>query len=382
MNVVMISLDQALVNGSGEGDTLERFKRYAQACTSFSVIIPVTHPIKPCLQGKITIYPAYGHSVLTAYTAIYYTLKRVCEETAVDLVVTNDAVLGAIALPLRDRFRYKVQINVFGLEIINRQWLIERPQNIILKRIQEWALVRTDGIRTDNTRGKVELEKRYHINPNRIVVIPVTVSKQNYEAFYKTKCNKSLKKKLIGEKTKLVLSVGRLVKAKDFPLLITVARTIVSKQPQTIFVIAGDGPERLKLESLIVDAHLQSNVQLIGSVKHDELPALYGCSDLFVLSSAYEGLPRVLMYAALAGLAIVTTNIDGAQDIVRHGQTGYIVPIKGRTQLEDCVLELLTDHEKTRKFGRAGKEYAKATLDFENTAVQLIDSWKKLVYGK
>ena len=81
--------------------------------------------------------------------------------------------------------------------------------------------------------------KNYKIKENKIIITPVTLSKKSQQEFLQAKKNTSLRKKIAGKKSKVVLSVGRLVSAKDFPNLINAVKIVVKKFSDVIFVIVG-----------------------------------------------------------------------------------------------------------------------------------------------
>lgn len=383
MRVLLLSLDTALVKQNKEGDTLKRLQEYREFCQYLGVIVPILgEKLLPKTVKRIEIIPASDANSFLSYWQIYQLAQNICQEKSVNLIVTNDAVLGAIAIWLRRSYPVKVQISIFGLEILDKYWIKEKLQNFILKWVQVWAIKRADSLRVDNTRAKKLLIKHFGIKPQKVVVIPVAPSRKSQNRFIKAKENKVFKSRLLGGNKKMVLSVGSLVKAKDFVTLIRAARLVINCLPDTVFIIAGKGSERSKLEKEIKKQRLKGNVKLIGSVSYEELPSLFASTDLFALSSTHEGFPRVLMEAALAGKPIVTTNIDGARDLIDHEESGLIVPVGNPALMADAIKDLLVNKNKRVRFGKNAKKKAKILLDSETITKQVINSWKKTVYGK
>lgn len=381
MKVLMFSLDQALINQTREGDTLKRLLAYAQHCELLTVVVPVSKGKKRSIKN-VKILPAQGKSQLSRYLNVFRLGKNICRQQKPDLIVTNDAVLGAIAIWLKKNLPVKVQINIFGLEILDKHWLKERWQNIILKLIQEWAIKRVDGLRVDNSKEKKLLVKHYRIASQKIIVIPIAPSKKSQQRFLRAKPNRQLKKQLLGNNKHLVLSVGSLVKAKDFLTLITAAERVVKIYPDTLFVIAGEGPERKRIEEEIKKRNLQENVKLLGSISYERLPKLFISADLFMLSSSHEGFPRVVMEAALASRPIVTTAIDGIENLIKNKHTGLVVPVKDPHKLAEAIIKLLSDPARAKEMGRRAKDLARSQLDFNKAVKKLTTSWKSLINEK
>lgn len=106
----------------------------------------------------------------------------------------------------------------------------------------------------------------------------------------------------------LLLGVGRLVGQKNFVLLLRAFAAYAPRQDRLL--IAGEGPERPRLERLAAGLGIASRVTLAGHC--DDVPALLREADVFVLSSAYEGVPAVIVEALAAGMPIVATNCSGS----------------------------------------------------------------------
>ncbi|OGD63380.1 hypothetical protein A2160_02765 [Candidatus Beckwithbacteria bacterium RBG_13_42_9] len=379
IRVLILSLDKALLNQNGEGDTLIRFQEYQKACKYFGVLIPTT-TIIPKLHkvDKVKLIPNYGKLPFLAYWQLYKTAERICQEKLINLVVTNDAILGALAIWLRSRFPIKVQINIFGLEIVNSQWLKERPQNIFLKWIQEWAIIRADGLRTDNLEDKRLLTGCYSVAPQKIVVIPVSPSLERQKAFMFAKIDKLFKKSLAGHK-KMILAVGSLVKAKDYLTLIKAMWMLKQRKFDIRLIIVGEGPEREKMEQSIAEYQLNNAVNLVGSLPYQKMPLIFAAADLFVISSTHEGLPRSLMEAALVGKPIVSTDVGGVKALIKNRQSGLLVKQKNPSHLAAAIEELLADEEKAERLGRSVKKEAKRLLDFNLGVKKLVRSWRELL---
>ncbi len=119
------------------------------------------------------------------------------------------------------------------------------------------------------------------------------------------------------------------------------------------FVLVGDGPLRSRVEALVEELGLRDRLLLTG-LRHD-VPELLAAFDLFVLSSLWEGLPRVLPQAMATGLPVVATAVDGNAEIVEDGLTGRLVPPARPELLAAAVVELLGDPVRRATMGAAGR---------------------------
>jgi len=122
----------------------------------------------------------------------------------------------------------------------------------------------------------------------------------------------------------LIVSVGRLHPVKDHAFLVRACHTLKSRRIPFDCVIAGEGPERRRLERLIRDCDLEREVHLLGHLSSFELSHLYARSDVVVLTSHSEGIPLVLMEAMLRGKPVLAPSITGIPELVLDGETGFL----------------------------------------------------------
>jgi len=119
----------------------------------------------------------------------------------------------------------------------------------------------------------------------------------------------------------LLLSVGALIPRKGHDIVIDA----VALLPGISLWIAGEGPERAALEARIAAAGLSDRVRLLGSVAHDDLPALFAAADVMALASASEGLANAWVEALSSGTPIVITDAGGARETVDRAAAGRVV---------------------------------------------------------
>lgn len=123
----------------------------------------------------------------------------------------------------------------------------------------------------------------------------------------------------------VILGVGRLTRQKDFPTLIRAFAEVRRRRPARL-VILGEGEDRPVLEGLVAELALGDAVSLPGF--RDNAMAYIAGSAMFVLSSAWEGLPTVLIEALAAGTRVVSTDCpSGPREILEDGRLGTLVPV-------------------------------------------------------
>jgi glycosyltransferase involved in cell wall biosynthesis len=169
------------------------------------------------------------------------------------------------------------------------------------------------------------------------------------------------------------LSVGRLTEAKRHADLIDAMRLVCARHPGARLLIAGIGPLHRALEEQIEGLELADNIRLLGL--RDDVPALMQAADGFALSSAWEGLPMVLLESAASSLPIVATDVGGSRDVVDEGDTGYLVPARQPDLLAEQMLRLMALSPIERQaMGARARASTIAAFDLERIA----DRWKAI----
>lgn len=135
------------------------------------------------------------------------------------------------------------------------------------------------------------------------------------------------------------LAVGRLVKAKDYPSLLSAVEQL--GRGNYVVLIAGTGLLEQELRDDCSRRGLDGQVRFLG-VRTD-VTDLYSAADAFVMSSELEGLPLALLEAASAGLPAVVTDVGGNCDIVTHEVNGYVVPPGDPAKLAAALRRLMED---------------------------------------
>ncbi len=137
--------------------------------------------------------------------------------------------------------------------------------------------------------------------------------------------------------------IGQLIPRKGLDILLDAVSRL--KFENWRLAIIGEGESRLPLESQAKDLKICDKVCFFG-FREDRIAFLRGF-DLFVLPSRLEGIPRCLMEAMVAGIAVVASDIPGCRDLITHGQTGLLFPVDDEGILADRI-EIIASNEKIR----------------------------------
>lgn len=176
-------------------------------------------------------------------------------------------------------------------------------------------------------------------------------------------------------KGKNLLAMGRLIEQKGFDILLPAFAGIAGRFPDWQLTILGEGPERGRLEGLRDELGLAGRAVLPGA-RPDAYDVLKH-SDLFVLSSRFEGFGMALAEALSCGVPAVSFDCpSGPALILRHGVDGLLVPPGDGKALALALAELMSDEEKRKTFAEKAPEVA------ERFGVEAyLDRWEELLAG-
>jgi glycosyltransferase involved in cell wall biosynthesis len=175
-------------------------------------------------------------------------------------------------------------------------------------------------------------------------------------------------------------AVARLSPEKGVPYLVDAFATLRRKYgARVVLRIAGDGPERARVEAQIARLGLPGAVELHGWVEHAALPGFLRSVDVFAVPSTWEGFGVAAAEASACGLPIVSTDVHGLPDVVRHNHTGLLVPASDPGALAAALSQLIDDPARRRRLGTAGRAYVAEHYDWRANAAQMESIYRDLL---
>lgn len=169
----------------------------------------------------------------------------------------------------------------------------------------------------------------------------------------------------------VVGKIARLFHLKGHPYLIEAAQEVVQRCPRARFLLVGDGILRQSLIDQIRAAGLSDYFRFTGLVPPEQIPSLIGAMDVLVHTSLREGLARALPQALIAGKPVVSYDIDGAREVVRSGETGFLVPPRTVAPLAAAIVELVEKDALRARLGRRGRELFTEQFRHQHMTAQL-----------
>lgn len=162
-----------------------------------------------------------------------------------------------------------------------------------------------------------------------------------------------------------LLTVARLVPRKGVDTVIEALPELLRRHPNLRYYVAGDGPDRPRVQQLARQRGVADQVHFLGRVPQHELPALYRDADVMVLASRLEpgrrdveGFGMVLLEAQASGTAVVACRCGGMPDAVVEGETGLLVREDDPDALSYALAGLLADRGRLETMGRQARRHA------------------------
>jgi glycosyltransferase involved in cell wall biosynthesis len=250
------------------------------------------------------------------------------------------------------------------------------PMCTFYKLLERWIASFTDAIIVVTDRDKqkglqahIGKEEKYHLIRSAIPLEDFNPASKNRQA-----TRQALK---IPSKAVVVGNVGRFSEQKNPLDWVRVAGIIGRSDPRIHFLLVGDGPLRPLVETRLQEEGIRDRTILTGLRR--DVASLMSAMDIFMLSSLWEGLPRVIPQAMAMGLPVVANQADGTDDAIHDGENGYLCsPGEVEMMAERCQ-DLVCDPLKRLEMGERGRAYATKEFDLQRMITQIEALYEQLL---
>jgi phosphatidylinositol alpha-1,6-mannosyltransferase len=289
------------------------------------------------LPDKVWQFAASPGRIRYAANAIMTTRR----DGPFDLVFCGHLFMAPLAALISKLTGAPVWLQIHGIEA----W--QRPGRVLRWAVEQAALV------TAVSRHTRRLFLGWANYPSETVkVLPNTVE----ERFSPGPKSEELIERYNLRGKKVLLTVSRLAvseRYKGHDRVIQAVSELSAQHPEIVYVIAGDGDDRPRLERLAKDLGVSDRVRFVGYVPDDDLPHLYRTADLFVMPSTGEGFGIVFLQALASGIPVIGGESDGSRDPLRDGREGQLVGADNPAQLSAAIKELIDTSRTTDTFAAA-----------------------------
>jgi phosphatidyl-myo-inositol dimannoside synthase len=298
----------------------------------------------PSGGNKIQYLPPSATKVASTAAII----KQALSGARHDIVFCGHLNMVPLAWLLARRWGAKLWLQMHGIEC----W--ERPRSHI-RALTE----RADLITCVSRYTRRRVLEWCDIEPTKIRVLPNTLSEQ----FDTPSSPRGARASAAQHTTNTLhaLTVARLSASeryKGHDVMIEAIALLAQRGELIQYVIAGDGDDRPRLESLVLQLGVSQYVRFVGRVAEADLPSLYDAADIFAMPSTGEGFGIVFLEARQRGCAVIASNADGSVDPLRDGADGYLVPPNDPRALANLLSSLVQSHVAPAAYGNAFSKQA------------------------
>lgn len=305
-------------------------------------------------------------SILPFYDIIaYYRIKKIIQEYKPDVVHTHASKSGAIGRLAAKSCNVPLVVHTFHGHVFHSYFTPFMSKIIV--RFERFFAKRTDAIIAISDSQKHELTEVYKIAPpEKVFTIPLGFNLDKYSVDQDRKKIIFRNKYGFDDSELIIGIVGRLVPIKNHEMFLEVAAIVKSQTNKNIrFAIIGDGESRTGIEKKAAELNLSYSYYITNPKEKTDIlvtsweteidQALAGL-DIVVLTSNNEGTPVSLIEAQAAYLPVVSTNVGGVEDIVIHGETGFITEVEDVKTFARYLVNLIEDEGLRKKMGKSGYE--------------------------
>ncbi|MGH8069237.1 MAG: glycosyltransferase family 4 protein [Candidatus Entotheonellia bacterium] len=348
--------DSILVSGSenpGEGSMLD----YA-----------LSHGVQPVILPEIVGEFSLGPRELKALVRLYHVIRR----ERPHIVHTHTAKAGFIGRLAARLAHVPVIIHTFHGHVLHGYYSSLKTH--LLRRMERGLAYLTDCIIAVSEGVKQDLVAYGVAAAEKIQVVPLGLELEPFfngheeKGVFRRECHLNGVQRLVG-------IVGRLFPIKNHRLFLDAAALVAQQEPAAHFVIVGDGVLRSDIERHARSLGLADRVIFTGWRR--DLPHIYNDLDVLAVTSNNEGTPVSAIEAMAAGCPVVATKVGGLPDLIREGETGYLVPPGDARAVATALLRVLHQPGMARRMGETGRMAVRERF----SAQRLITDMEQLYLG-
>lgn len=310
----------------------------------------------PWIKGKYTRTPSF--IFFTSFVSLYLLLRG-----RVDIIYAHGVLASFPAFFLSRLFKKPIVCRPHGSGA--PQWFF--PINQIMHFARKFVFLRCDMLIFNSQEERENLSKNLRTDFKQYRVIMPSIKIENLS-------NKELKEELSLKNETIISYIGRLHPVKGLKYLIEAVGDIEEKIK---VLIVGDGPQMKELKEQVRIKGLEDRVIFLGFRK--DVPKVLVSTDIFVLPSLSEGLPRALLEAMAAGKACIVTDIGLP---VKNKKNAIVVPPKNTKELKRAIELLIKDDELRKRLGKNAKKFIDKNCSIENEVEEHLKIFKKLINQK
>jgi glycosyltransferase involved in cell wall biosynthesis len=325
---------------------------------SDSLHIPRSYGVEPVLIEEMKRLPD-----LASDRAAYRRLKHIIEEFQPDIVHTHAAKAGALGRKAAKACNVPVIVHTYHGHVFHSYF--GKLKTRLYKFIEQRLARQTDGIIAISPLQKEELANVHRIcPPEKIRVIPLGFDLGKFRENLPEKRQQTRAAYAIGDDEVAIAIVGRLAPIKNHGLFLEAVELLLKRNIRARWFIVGDGSEMQTIAQQVnrINEQYGTCIELTSWIT--DIATFNAGMDAICLTSDNEGTPVSLIEAQACDLPVVSTDVGGVRDIVKDGETGFVVPRKDAPALAEKLGLLITDKEIREKMSQKGWNFVEEQFHY------------------
>lgn len=341
-----------------------------------SLHIPRSYGVEPILIPEMKRLPDPASD-----RAAYKRLKEIIREFRPDIVHTHAAKAGALGRKAAKACGVPVIVHTYHGHVFHSYFSPWKTQ--LYKFIERRLARHSDGIIAISPLQKAELALEHRIcPPEKITVIPLGFDLQKFQENLPEKRRLTRENYALTDDDTAVAIVGRLAPVKNHGLFLDAVEKVLAKGIRMRVFIVGDGSERAAIAERVVRLNERFGDFILMTSWITDIATFNAGMDIICLSSDNEGTPVSLIEAQAGNLPVISTDVGGVRDILKDGETGFVVPKRDGGAFAE-KLELLIENKEIReKMSQNGWTFVEEQFNYMTLARNMTAYYRTLLAKK
>ena len=310
---------------------------------------------------------------------LFFEVRKIIKKEKFDLIWCGQVLpVGAVCYLINKFFKIPYFVSNHGMDIMLPQ-KSSRKKKLMMKVLQSAKFITANSQYTKNQLLKLG------INDRKIQVIyPCSNIAGEFIALEGKAAQ--IRQKLGLKGSKILLSVGRLVKRKGYDKVIEALAQLSAQYPNLAYLIVGQGPEKENFQFSIFNFQLKDKVKIFDDVSDEDLPYYYQLADIFMMPARdiqgdVEGFGLVYLEAANFKLPVIAGRSGGAAEAVIDNETGIMVDPESVEEIKEAIIKLLNDEQLRNQLGENGYLRSQKEFNWARQADKLEDLILSISHG-
>ena len=298
-------------------------------------------------EVQMLAYPLFQYPPYTL--ALAAKLAEVEDEIQLDVLHAHYAVPHAVCAYLARQVarstKLKIVTTLHGTDIT----LVGADPSF--RPLTRFGIEQSDGVTAVSRYLKEKTLEVFGLK-NSIEVIPNFVDPTRFAPRLESSCRKE---QFVKKGERLLLHISNFRASKGVPDVVRVFAAVRREVPSRLLLV-GDGPERVPSREVADELGVTKWIRWLGQL--DAVEEVIGCADLFVLPSRHESFGLAALEAMSAGVPVIASNAEGLPELVRNGETGYLLPVGDVEGMARRSIEILSDDKRHAAMSEAARRVA------------------------